>query len=166
MATYAGRLQRPSRRLARHGVELFAPAALAVAAGAGIVLLPRMAVGACAAAAMVVIWGVGGRTRAGAVVLMLAGVPLLVGAAHYAGAFPRMLSRAQDVVLALGLLALATVFHRARAETRGLAVVLGALLVGGELLGLAHSHGTLRIGAAAAWQDLRWLGALGWGIYV
>jgi hypothetical protein len=72
--------------------------------------------------------------------------------------------RIDDVFLVLGAFLLVREFQRWAGRTKSIAGMAIALLFASELAGLAGAMDRPLVAVAAAWQDLRWLGAIGLGL--
>lgn len=147
-------------------LEVTTAAAVAVAMAAAITFRPALAITASSVALATLLWAAGGKIRRSTAIAALAALPIVVGAGRYANVLPASVTRAEDVVLALGFLPLPGVYLRQEVVTRRLVVLFAMALSAVLLLGALRSHGGLGLAVAATWQDLRWIGALGWGLYL
>jgi hypothetical protein len=75
-----------------------------------------------------------------------------------------LLKSIDDLVLIPGFLLLIARGLGIPREFRLVGVVALTALVGSELSGFVASEAPLRVQLEAAWQDFRWLGAIGWGM--
>lgn len=144
---------------------MLAAAAIAIGAGVALAPLPTL-IGAAALGLLAVLALVGAPQRLVLSIGVLAVVPIVSGLAAYGQLHPHELKLLSDAVLLTGLVPLVQAVSRMRREVRDLALLVLVLLVVGELAGAVHSHGGLALAGPAVWQDLRWPGAIGWGLYL
>ncbi len=142
-------------------------AALAIAIGAGVAVAPLPTViGAVVLSLLVVLTLAGARQRLVLSVGLLAIIPIVSGLASYGQLHPHNLKLLSDAVLLTGFVPLVQVVSGMRTEVKDLAVLIVVLMVVGELVGAVFSQGGLALAVPAVWQDLRWPGAIGWGLYL
>jgi hypothetical protein len=144
----------------------FVIALVAAGIGAGVVVAPGAVAGGLCVFLVIVLWLISAKKRAYIVLAALAVVPVIAGIARYGGHASSGLSYVDDVALAFGFPILALAIDQMQAETKKLALAVVALLAVGEAIGMVDSHGGWKLGFEAAWQDLRWLGAVGWGLHL
>jgi hypothetical protein len=151
-----------------------ATTALAIATGGLLAYAPRVALAAATAAGLTILWLYGGQLRVLAALGAIAALPVVAGVSHYGShaagkevlsSAPTALRHADDVGLALGWIALLATLGAVRQYRRPMAGALALALLS-QCLGMVYSHSSLRIEFEAAWQDIRWFGAIGWGIYL
>ena len=143
-----------------------AVAAMAFAIGVATAAAPAVTVVATVVFALAAIACLGASQRLGVVFGVLAVLPVISGLATYGQLGPHELKLLSDVALAAGLAALCGALSTMRKPIRDLALLVLALMVAGELIACVQTHGRLALAVPAAWQDLRWLGAIGWGLYL
>jgi energy-coupling factor transporter transmembrane protein EcfT len=142
-------------------------AALAIAIGAGVALAPlQTLIGAVALSLLAAVTLAGARLRLVLGIGVLAVVPIVSGLAAYGQLHPHELKLLSDAVLLTGFVPLVQAVSGMRKEVKDLAMLIIVLLLAGELVGAVHSHGGLALSVPAVWQDLRWLGAIGWGLHL
>ena len=142
-------------------------AALAIALGAGVALAPTQTlIGAVALSLAAAIALAGARRRLVLGIGVLAVVPIVSGLAANGQLHPHGLKLLSDAVLLTGLVPLVQAVSGMRREIKDLALLIVVLMVVGELVGAVYSHGGLALALPAVWQDLRWPGAIGWGLYL
>jgi hypothetical protein len=141
--------------------------ALAIAIGAGVALAPlQTLIGAMVLSLLAAVTLARARRRLVLSIGMLAVVPIVCGLAAYGQLHPHELKLLSDAVLLTGLLPLVQAVSGMRREVKDLALLIVVLMVVGELVGAVYSHGRLALAVPAVWQDLRWPGAIGWGLYL
>ena len=153
-----------TRSIAAPGSAL--PAAVGLAAAVGWLLVaPGFAVAMVIALApgVLALW-LQPRGREIAVGLALGAVPVISGVAAATASSGAAVRRIDDVVLLLGLIALATQWRLFPERFRRPALAAGAVLVASEIAGLSAGWDSPLVTLGAAWQDLRWLGAIGVGL--
>lgn len=142
-------------------------AALAIAIGAGVALAPlQTLLGAVVLSLLATVTLAGARRRLVLSIGVLAVVPIVSGLAAYGQLHPHELKLLSDAVLLTGFVPLVQAVSQMRGEVKDLAVLIVVLMVVGELAGAVYSHGRLALAVPAVWQDLRWPGAIGWGLYL
>ncbi len=107
----------------------------------------------------------GQRVRLTLFFALLAVTPVVGGWATEREATFAGLRLVDEVVLGVGLLLLADLARRLEGRERDIALLALALLLASEVGGLLWGAGWATR-AGAAWQDLRWLGVIGWGTFV
>ena len=143
-----------------------AAAAAAVAIGFGVVAAPEAALAAIAVFIVALLTLLGGSKRVFATIIVLGAVPVVVGLASHGELTQAAFTYLDDAALALGFAPLALAVAELRGENKTIALAVLTLLIASEAVGMVGSQGGLALGAHAAWQDLRWLGAIGWGLYL
>jgi hypothetical protein len=106
-------------------------------------------------------------SRRGRLFLAYAGlalVPVIAGIAVQAHGRNVGIRRIDDVFLVFGALLLVREFKRWQPRTRFIAGIAIALLLASELAGAVGAFDRPFVAIAAAWQDFRWLGAIGLGL--
>lgn len=142
-------------------------AVLACAIGAGVALAPlQTLIGAVVLSLLATVALAGARRRLALSIGVLTVVPILSGLAAYGQLHPHELKLLSDAVLLTGFLPLVQTVSGMRREVKDLALGIVVLMVVGELVGAVYSHGRLMLAVPAVWQDLRWPGAIGWGLYL
>jgi hypothetical protein len=128
-----------------------------------VVVAPVAAATAASAVGLLVVLA----SRRGRLFLAYAGmavVPVIAGIAVQAQGRNVGIRRIDDVFLVFGALLLVREFERWQPRTRFIAGMAMALLLGSELAGAIGAVGRPLVAVAAAWQDFRWLGAIGLGL--
>jgi hypothetical protein len=164
-STHAAILRQPADR--RSAALAAVLAALAIAIGAGAAAAPLQTLICAVVLSLLAAATLTGASQRFVVIFgALAVVPILSGLAAYGQLHPHELKLLSDVALASGFVPLLQGFAAMRREVKDLAWLVLGLMVAGELVGAAHSHGGLALAVPAVWQDLRWPGAIGWGLYL
>jgi len=141
-------------------------AGLAIAVGAGVAVAPTETLIGVAMFSLAALALTGARRRLVVIFGVLAVVPIVSGLAAYGQLHPHDLKLLSDAALAGGFVPLVGALSAMRREVKDLALLTLALMLAGELVGAVHSHGGLGLAVPAVWQDLRWPGAIGWGLYL
>jgi len=142
-------------------------AALAIAIGAGVAVAPLPTlIGVVALSLLATLTLAGASRRLVLSIGVLAIVPIISGLASYGQLHPHDLKLLSDAVLLTGFVPLVQAVSGMRREIKDLALLILVLMVLGELVGAIYSHGGLGLAVPAVWQDLRWPGAIGWGLYL
>jgi hypothetical protein len=141
------------------------PAAGLAAAVGWLLVAPGFAVAMAVAVApgVIALW-LHPRGREAAFGIALAAVPVISGVAAATTSAGAPLRRVDDVVLVLGLLALASQWRLFPVACRRPALAAFAALAASEIAGLAGGWTSPLVTLGAAWQDIRWLGAIGLGL--
>jgi len=144
--------------------------ALTVAIVGGVAVLagtaPTAAAGVVLGILATAVFSASDHARALAGVLLLASAPVIGGFADVTNDVPAALRLFDDAVLAGGVALLAFNAHLLPPEARRLGGFALAALVLSELAGVAAAHSGPLTALSAAWQDLRWLGIFGWGLWL
>jgi hypothetical protein len=145
---------------------VLAVAGMAVAIGVATATAPLATLASLVAFVLVGIACRGATQRISVAFGTLAIVPIISGLAANGQLGAHQLKLLSDVALASGFLVLPVALSALRKPIRDLAGLVLILMVSGELLACIFTHGRLTAAIPAAWQDLRWPGAIGWGLYI
>src|SRR3954447_8651260 len=146
------------------------PGVLPAAAGLGVLvgwlllspgIVPALLVAASPAVAAVCLEP---RARRTAAVVLLASVPIVSGIALVTTSPDSLARRVDDAFLVLGAILLLRQWRLFPPAFRRPALAAAVALIGSELAGLAGGWVSLGVTFGAAWQDVRWVGAIGLGL--
>jgi hypothetical protein len=158
----------------RAGDVVLGGAIVLVAVGVGLAAV-QYPTAALLAAGLLALFAAAARFRAGtgaALLLVLAAVPIVTGftidaatdGAAASSSDAGVLKSLDDLVLIPGFVLLFVRGAMIPRQYRLAAVIALTALVASELAGFAASDAPLSLQLEAAWQDFRWLGAIGWGL--
>ena len=104
------------------------------------------------------------RARRATAVILLASVPIFSGVALVTTSPDSLARRVDDVFLLLGTILLLRQWRLFPTAFRRPALAAAGALLASELAGLAGGWVSLGLTFGAAWQDIRWVGAIGLGL--
>jgi hypothetical protein len=138
----------------------------AIAIGGGVAFAPRDTLIAVVAFVLATVAMSGARARRALGFGVLAAVPVVSGLAANGQLHPHELKLVSDAALAAGFVPLMRAISRMSRGVKDVTAIAAGLMIGGELVAALTSHAGLSVAIPAAWQDLRWPGAIGWGLYL
>jgi hypothetical protein len=145
-------------------------AALTLAMVASVAVLAGLAPAAAAAVVLsalaAAIFTAGAYARAAVALLVLVTAPAVGGYADTREEAAVALRYCDDSVLAVGVLLLLANLNVLPLRARQFGSLAVAVLVLSELGGALQSNSDAATVLSAAWQDLRWIGVFGWGVWV
>lgn len=105
---------------------------------------------------------------AAAALLILAAVPVVIGLTIGAAGVdaPRYAGSVDEISMVAGWVLLLALWPTLDRDVRRAGALALSLFLLSELVGYVSAVGDIQLRVAAAWQDLRWLGIVGWGIAI